>query len=174
MKTPRFMLWRFRPPFRLIAHDRPISGGSLLTLLQEVMSLRHRLAIETDRVWLIKVERDRIADERDVWRERAAMLERNLDEIPDRGRRASRRQRRRRHRAAPGFELGKVRAGRITEMTRDGVHVRINGVDWPVHIPELSWGDIGHPSEILSAGATVEVRTLSTPANGEHPYLVLA
>jgi hypothetical protein len=173
MSTPRFMLWRFHPPFRLIVHDRAISGASILTLFQELMSLRHRLAIETDHVWLIKLERDRIADERDVWRERAAMLERNLDEIPSRGRRASRWQKRRRRRAAPGFELGKVRWARVSKITCDGVFVRINGVDWQVNIPELSWGDAQSPADIVSVGETVGVRTLSTPAHSTHPFLVL-
>lgn len=143
-------------------------------LLSFITSLRFRLQLETEGL------RERTAhpseddhEGRDMWRERAAMLERNLDEAKEGGRKASRLAKRRRRRAAPGFEFGKVRWGRVHKITTDCVYVRINGVDWPVCVPELSWGDAQSPLEILAPGQPVGVKTLSTPGHSKHPFLLL-
>ncbi len=111
--------------------------------------------------------------ERDEWRQRAAMLERLYDESLGLGRRQRRRGRRRRRKVLAGFVPGKVRRGRISRITQDGAFVRLSGFDWPIHVPELSWGDIEHPSEVLSIGQMVRVRTSSAPVHTQHPFLVL-
>lgn len=50
--------------------------------------------------------------------------------------------------------------GEVKRLTNFGVFVDIGGVDGLVHISELSWGRINHPSEILSVGDKVEVIVL--------------
>jgi hypothetical protein len=112
--------------------------------------------------------------ERDEWRQRAAMLERLYDERVEHGGRERGRQRRRRRRALGGFVPGNVRRGRISAITPEGAFIRLSGRDWPVHIPELSWGDIEQPAEVLSIGQMARVRISSAPVHAKHPFLVLA
>ena len=45
-------------------------------------------------------------------------------------------------------------------MTSYGVFVDIGGVDGMVHISELSWSRIKHPSEVVSVGDVVKVVVL--------------
>ncbi len=52
---------------------------------------------------------------------------------------------------------GKVYTGTVKSLTSYGAFVDIGGVDGMVHISELSWKRIKHPSEIVSVGDTVEV-----------------
>jgi len=112
--------------------------------------------------------------ERDEWRQRAAMLERLYDERVELAGRERGRQRRRRRRSLGGFVPGNVRRGRISAITPEGAFIRLSGRDWPVHIPELSWGDIDQPAEVLSIGQMVRVRISSAPVHAKHPFLVLA
>lgn len=54
-------------------------------------------------------------------------------------------------------EEGQVYTGTVKSMTSYGAFIDIGGVDGMVHISELSWSRIKHPSEVLSIGDTVEV-----------------
>ena len=54
-------------------------------------------------------------------------------------------------------EVGQVYTGVVKSLTNYGAFVDIGGVDGMVHISELSWKRIKHPSEVLSIGDTVEV-----------------
>lgn len=54
-------------------------------------------------------------------------------------------------------QVGQVFTGVVKSMTSYGAFVDIGGVDGMVHISELSWKRIKHPSEILNIGDTVEV-----------------
>lgn len=54
-------------------------------------------------------------------------------------------------------EEGQVYTGTVKSMTSYGAFVDIGGVDGMVHISELSWSRIKHPSEVVSIGDTVEV-----------------
>ena len=56
-----------------------------------------------------------------------------------------------------GIEVGKHYDGVVKSMTSYGVFVDIGGVDGMVHISELSWGRIKHPSEVVSVGDKVKV-----------------
>lgn len=47
--------------------------------------------------------------------------------------------------------------GKVKSLTSFGAFVDIGGVDGMVHISELSWNRIKHPSEVVSVGDTVEV-----------------
>lgn len=53
--------------------------------------------------------------------------------------------------------VGKTYTGVVKSMTNFGAFVDIGGVDGLVHISELSWKRIKHPSEVLSLGDSIEV-----------------
>ncbi|MCR5637203.1 MAG: bifunctional 4-hydroxy-3-methylbut-2-enyl diphosphate reductase/30S ribosomal protein S1 [Clostridiales bacterium] len=55
------------------------------------------------------------------------------------------------------IEVGKVYIGTVKSLTSYGAFVDIGGVDGMVHISELSWARIKHPSEVVNVGDTVEV-----------------
>ena len=52
---------------------------------------------------------------------------------------------------------GAVYTGTLRSLTNYGAFVDLGGVDGMVHISELSWQRIKHPSEVVSVGDTVEV-----------------
>lgn len=54
-------------------------------------------------------------------------------------------------------EIGKVYTGTVKSLTSYGAFVDLGGIDGMVHISELSWSRIKHPSEIVNVGDTVEV-----------------
>ncbi|HPZ00524.1 MAG TPA: S1 RNA-binding domain-containing protein, partial [Clostridiales bacterium] len=54
-------------------------------------------------------------------------------------------------------EVGTVYTGIVKSFTQYGAFVDIGGVDGMIHISELSWKRIKHPSDVLSIGDTVEV-----------------
>ena len=58
-------------------------------------------------------------------------------------------------------EIGKQYTGGVKSLTNYGAFVDIGGVDGMVHISELSWSRIKHPSEVVSVGDTVEVYVIS-------------
>lgn len=55
---------------------------------------------------------------------------------------------------------GDRRSGTVTSLTDYGAFVDIGGVNGLVHLSELSWHRVRHPSDVVSVGATVEVRVL--------------
>lgn len=54
-------------------------------------------------------------------------------------------------------EVGKTYTGTVKSLTSYGAFVDIGGVDGMIHISELSWNRIKHPSEVVNVGDTVEV-----------------
>jgi len=58
------------------------------------------------------------------------------------------------------LERGKSVVGDVTNITEFGVFVDLGGVEGLVHISELSWGRVGHPSEIVQIGNRLEVQIL--------------
>ena len=56
---------------------------------------------------------------------------------------------------------GEIRTGRVTSLADFGAFVNINGADGLVHLSELSWDHINHPSEVLEVGQEVEVKVIS-------------
>jgi len=59
-----------------------------------------------------------------------------------------------------GIEIGKRYSGVVKSLTDFGAFVDIGGVDGLIHISELSWSKIKHPSEVLKVGDKVEVSIL--------------
>ena len=59
------------------------------------------------------------------------------------------------------IEEGKRYTGVVKSLTSYGAFVDIGGVDGMVHISELSWSRIKHPSEVVKVGDTVEVYVIA-------------
>jgi 4-hydroxy-3-methylbut-2-enyl diphosphate reductase len=55
---------------------------------------------------------------------------------------------------------GQVRTGIVKGITDFGVFVDLGGVDGLLHISELSWGRVNHPSEVVREGQELEVKVL--------------
>ena len=54
-------------------------------------------------------------------------------------------------------EVGAVYTGKVKSLTSFGAFVDLGGIDGMVHISELSWKRIKHPSEVVNVGDTLEV-----------------
>jgi small subunit ribosomal protein S1 len=59
------------------------------------------------------------------------------------------------------IEEGKVMEGVVKNITEYGVFVDLGGVDGLLHITDISWGRVKHPSEMFSVGDTIDVKILS-------------
>jgi small subunit ribosomal protein S1 len=58
------------------------------------------------------------------------------------------------------LQPGLVVEGQISNIVDFGAFVDLDGIDGLIHISELSWSHVSHPSEILSIGDTVQVKVL--------------
>ncbi len=56
---------------------------------------------------------------------------------------------------------GKVMEGIVKNITEYGVFVDLGGVDGLLHITDISWGRVKHPSELFTVGDTINVKILS-------------
>ncbi|HHY13169.1 MAG TPA: bifunctional 4-hydroxy-3-methylbut-2-enyl diphosphate reductase/30S ribosomal protein S1, partial [Thermoanaerobacterales bacterium] len=56
---------------------------------------------------------------------------------------------------------GQIIKGKVQRLTDFGVFVDIGGVDGLVHISELSWGRVNHPSEVVKEGEEIDVKVLN-------------
>ena len=63
--------------------------------------------------------------------------------------------------ALDSLDSGKVIEGVVKNITNYGVFIDIGGVDGLLHITDMTWGRISHPSEIVKIGETVSVKVLS-------------
>lgn len=59
------------------------------------------------------------------------------------------------------IEVGSEYEGTVKSLTSYGAFVDIGGVDGMIHISELSWGRIKHPSEVVSIGDSVNVYVIA-------------
>jgi len=98
---------------------------------------------EIIRVRVIEVDRERrrlILSERMALQEtRETLKDRLLDELQE----------------------GAIRNGRVTSLADFGAFVNIDGADGLVHLSEISWERIQHPSEVLKVGEEVQVKVIS-------------
>jgi len=56
---------------------------------------------------------------------------------------------------------GEIRTGRVTSLADFGAFVNINGADGLVHLSEISWERVQHPSEVLEVGQEVTVKIIN-------------
>jgi small subunit ribosomal protein S1 len=59
------------------------------------------------------------------------------------------------------LEIGKLVKGKITSITNFGAFVDLGGIEGLLHINDMSWGRISHPSEMFSVGQEIEVVVLN-------------
>jgi small subunit ribosomal protein S1 len=59
------------------------------------------------------------------------------------------------------LEEGSIRKGRITSLADFGAFVNIDGADGLVHLSEISWDHVGHPSDVLKMGQEVYVKVIA-------------
>ncbi|MEJ2483302.1 MAG: S1 RNA-binding domain-containing protein, partial [Gemmatimonadota bacterium] len=58
------------------------------------------------------------------------------------------------------LEVGQVRKGVVKNITDFGAFIDLGGMDGLLHITDMSWGRIGHPSEVTNIGEKLEVKIL--------------
>jgi small subunit ribosomal protein S1 len=68
---------------------------------------------------------------------------------------------------------GDIRKGVVKNITDFGAFIDLNGLDGLLHITDMSWGRIGHPSEILKVGQEIDVVVLDVNREKERVSLGL-
>jgi len=58
------------------------------------------------------------------------------------------------------LEPGQVVEGKISNIVDFGAFVDLDGIDGLIHISELSWSHVNHPSEVVQIGDTVRIKVL--------------
>ena len=58
------------------------------------------------------------------------------------------------------LQKGEIRKGRVKNITDFGAFVDLDGIDGLLHITDMSWGRIKHPSEMLKVGQELDVMVL--------------
>src|SRR5665811_1849764 len=101
------------------------------------MCIRDSIEINRHRNRLILSERQAVQERRD------AMKEKLIEELTE----------------------GEVRKGRVSSICDFGAFVDIGGADGLVHLSELSWSRVRHPSEVLKVGEEVDVHVLGINAD---------
>jgi len=71
------------------------------------------------------------------------------------------------------LQKGQIRTGQISSIVNFGAFVDLGGVDGLVHVSELSWKHIEHPSEVVEVGQEVTVEVLEVDMERERVSLSL-
>ena len=71
------------------------------------------------------------------------------------------------------LEEGEKVTGRVTKLVDFGAFVDLGGIEGLLHISEMSWGRIGHPSDVLEEGEEIEVKVLDVDRENERISLGL-
>jgi small subunit ribosomal protein S1 len=69
--------------------------------------------------------------------------------------------------------VGQVREGVVKNITDFGAFIDLGGLDGLLHITDMSWGRVGHPSEVVDIGGTIDVKVLDIDWNRERISLGL-
>ena len=59
------------------------------------------------------------------------------------------------------LEIGQLRKGTVKNIAEFGAFVDLGGIDGLLHITDMSWGRIGHPSEMVAIDQEIEVQILN-------------
>src|ERR687883_210961 len=78
-----------------------------------------------------------------------------------------------RHRILTSLQEGDVIKGTISNLVDFGAFVDLDGIDGLIHISELSWNHVDHPSEVVEVGEEVEVKVLEVDRERERISLGL-
>jgi 4-hydroxy-3-methylbut-2-enyl diphosphate reductase len=71
------------------------------------------------------------------------------------------------------IQPGEIRKGTVRHLTNFGAFVDLGGVDGLLHISELSWGRIKHPSEVVHEGDEAEVYVIAVDRDNKRISLSL-
>ncbi|MBU4604239.1 MAG: 30S ribosomal protein S1 [Proteobacteria bacterium] len=71
------------------------------------------------------------------------------------------------------LEEGQVMEGVVKNITDYGVFVDLGGIDGLLHITDMSWGRVGHPSEMFNIGDEITVKVLNFDRDRERVSLGL-
>lgn len=71
------------------------------------------------------------------------------------------------------IKIGQVRSGLVKNITDFGAFIDLGGLDGLLHITDMSWGRVSHPSKILKIGDNVEVMILNIDYEKERVSLGL-
>lgn len=80
---------------------------------------------------------------------------------------------RQKHKLFEELAVGQVRKGVVKNIADFGAFVDLGGTDGLLHITDMSWGRVGHPSEIVSVNSEIEVKVLSIDREKERIALGL-
>ncbi|AQP47409.1 30S ribosomal protein S1 [Tessaracoccus aquimaris] len=78
-----------------------------------------------------------------------------------------------RHTFLTQLQKGQIRKGQVSSIVNFGAFVDLGGVDGLVHVSELSWKHIDHPSEVVEVGMPVTVEVLEVDMDRERVSLSL-
>ncbi|MFO7983223.1 MAG: 30S ribosomal protein S1 [Desulfuromonadales bacterium] len=71
------------------------------------------------------------------------------------------------------LEEGKVMEGVVKNLTDYGAFIDLGGIDGLLHITDMSWGRVNHPSDILNVGDAIDVKILKFDTEKERVSLGL-
>jgi small subunit ribosomal protein S1 len=137
-----------------------IRGGVKAFLPGSQVDLRpirnlERLIGETHRFKVIKFNKKR----GNIVLSRRALLEQERDQLKER--------------TLGKLEEGIIVPGIVKNITEYGAFVDLGGIDGLLHITDMSWGRLGHPSELLKVGEEIPVKVLKYNAETERVSLGL-
>jgi len=69
--------------------------------------------------------------------------------------------------------VGQVREGIVKNITDFGAFIDLGGLDGLLHITDMSWGRVGHPSEVVNIGEAIDIKVLDIDWNRERISLGL-
>ncbi|MDE2773037.1 MAG: 30S ribosomal protein S1 [Gemmatimonadota bacterium] len=69
--------------------------------------------------------------------------------------------------------VGQVREGVVKNITDFGAFIDLGGLDGLLHITDMSWGRVGHPTEVVHIGAAIDIKVLDIDWNRERISLGL-
>ena len=73
----------------------------------------------------------------------------------------------RRDQTVTTLEEGQIRRGVVRRVTDYGAFVDLGGIDGLLHVTEMSWGRVGHPSDIVKPGQKIDVMVLKYDVDNE-------
>ncbi len=71
------------------------------------------------------------------------------------------------------LEKGQVRTGTVKNITDFGAFVDLGGIDGLLHLTDMSWGRVSHPSELVNIGEDIDVKVLDIDLDRERISLGL-
>ena len=71
------------------------------------------------------------------------------------------------------LQVGQILDGVIKNLTDYGAFIDLGGIDGLLHITDMSWGRINHPSELFQVGDEIKVKVLKFDQESERVSLGL-